>query len=367
MNNNNSNKGSIILPVIISLFVGILGTTLVFLNFTTDGENSIIQNVSKVSITENSIADAVEKIYDAVVVIEAYKDGKQISTGTGFVYKTNDTIAYILTNNHVVDGSDDVQIIYSNNSTTKATIVGKETYSDIAVLSVPQSTILSVAELGNSEDLRIGDTLFTVGTPLGSKYQGTVTKGILSGKDRLVEVSLSGSVTDYIMRVLQTDAAINPGNSGGPLVNINGEVIGVNSLKLVEDEIEGMGFAIPIEDALNYAEILEQGKEVERPFLGLEMLDLSNQNYLKYYNITLTSDVDAGIVITNVTDNSPAQKAELEKGDIITKINDKEVSNIAEFRYELFKYQPGETITIKYYRNNKAKEAKVTLSTRSSE
>lgn len=365
--NNNNNKGSIILPVIISLFVGILGTTLVFLNFGANGENSIIQNVNKVSITENSIADAVEKIYDAVVVVEAYKEGKQISTGTGFVYKTNNTIAYILTNNHVIDGSDEVQIIYSDNSTCKSTVVGKETYSDIAVLSVPKSSILSVAELGNSEDLKIGDTLFTVGTPLGSKYKGTVTKGILSGKDRLVEVSLSGNITDYIMRVLQTDAAINPGNSGGPLVNINGEVIGINSLKLVEDEIEGMGFAIPIEDALNYAEILEQGKEVQRPFLGLEMLDLTNQNYLKYYNIILSSKIDKGVVITNVTEGSPAQKAKLEKGDIITKINNTEITNIAEFRYELFKYQPGETIKIKYYRNDKATEIEITLSTRPNE
>lgn len=356
-----NNKGTIILPVIISLFIGALGTTLVFLNFSSNGNGSIIQNVNKVTITENSIADAVNKIYDAVVVVEASKEGKQISTGTGFVYKTKDNVAYILTNNHVIDNSDDINIIYSDGSNTNAQIVGKETYSDIAVLQVAKSTILSVAELGNSKDVKIGDTLFTVGTPLGKKYQGTVTKGILSGKDRLVEVSLSGNVTDYIMRVLQTDAAINPGNSGGPLVNINGEVIGINSLKLVEDEIEGMGFAIPIEDALNFAEILEQGKKVKRPFLGVEIIELSEKNYLKYYNINVSSNVESGVVIANVSDNSPAKEAGLNKGDVITQINDSKVKSIAEFRYELFKYQPGEKITIKYYRGNKELSSKITL------
>ena len=350
-----------IVSSVVAFFVGVIGTYLVVVNFNPTTEN-VIKNIKSVEVVDNSIADAVEKVYDAVVVIEAYNNDTLKSTGTGFVYKKTGGKGYIMTNNHVVDDANNVKIIYSNGTTTTADILGKETYSDIAVLTVKDDTVLSVVSLGDSTKMRLGDTVFTIGSPLGSEYSGTVTRGILSNKDRLVAVSLtSGSPSDWIMKVLQTDAAINPGNSGGPLLNINGEVIGINSLKLVEDEIEGMGFAIPIEDAIYYAEILEKGEKISRPYMGIGMLDISNPYSLRYYGINIDSSVTSGVVITEVEKNSPAYKAGLQKGDVIYQINDEDVNSIAEFRYVLYKSRPGDTITLKYYRGADKKSVNVKL------
>lgn len=350
-----------IVSSVVAFFVGVIGTYLVVVNFNPTTEN-VIKNIKSVEVVDNSIADAVEKAYDAVVVIEAYNNDTLKSTGTGFVYKKTGGKGYIMTNNHVVDDANNVKIIYSNGTTTTADILGKETYSDIAVLTVKDDTVLSVVSLGDSTKMRLGDTVFTIGSPLGSEYSGTVTRGILSNKDRLVAVSLtSGSTSDWIMKVLQTDAAINPGNSGGPLLNINGEVIGINSLKLVENEIEGMGFAIPIEDAIYYAEILEKGEKISRPYIGIGMLDISNPYSLRYYGINIDSSVTSGVVITEVEKNSPAYKAGLQKGDVIYQINDEDVNSIAEFRYVLYKSRPGDTITLKYYRGADKKSVNVKL------
>ena len=355
------NIAGCIVSSVVAFFVGVIGTYLVVVNFNPTTEN-VIKNIKSVEVVDNSIADAVEKAYDAVVVIESYNNDTLKSTGTGFVYKKTGGKGYIMTNNHVVDDANNVKIIYSNGTTTTADILGKETYSDIAVLTVKDDTVLSVVSLGDSTKMRLGDTVFTIGSPLGSEYSGTVTRGILSNKDRLVAVSLtSGSTSDWIMKVLQTDAAINPGNSGGPLLNINGEVIGINSLKLVENEIEGMGFAIPIEDAIYYAEILEKGEKISRPYMGIGMLDISNPYSLRYYGINIDSSVTSGVVITEVEKNSPAYKAGLQKGDVIYQINDEDVNSIAEFRYVLYKSRPGDTITLKYYRGADKKSVNVKL------
>ena len=355
------NIAGCIVSSVVAFFVGVIGTYLVVVNFNPTTEN-VIKNIKSVEVVDNSIADAVEKAYDAVVVIESYNNDTLKSTGTGFVYKKTGGKGYIMTNNHVVDDANNVKIIYSNGTTTTADILGKETYSDIAVLTVKDDTVLSVVSLGDSTKMRLGETVFTIGSPLGSEYSGTVTRGILSNKDRLVAVSLtSGSTSDWIMKVLQTDAAINPGNSGGPLLNINGEVIGINSLKLVEDEIEGMGFAIPIEDAIYYAEILEKGEKISRPYIGIGMLDISNPYSLRYYGINIDSSVTSGVVITEVEKNSPAYKAGLQKGDVIYQINDEDVNSIAEFRYVLYKSRPGDTITLKYYRGADKKSVNVKL------
>jgi len=352
--------GSIVLSIF-TFFVGVVGTYLVITNYNPTTEN-VIKNIKSVEVVDNSIADAVEKVYDSVVVIQAYKNNTLASTGTGFVYKKDNKSGYIMTNNHVVDGADEVKIVYSDNSSTTAKVLGKEVYSDIAVLTVDSNTVLSVATLGTSTNMRLGDTVFTVGSPLGIEYSGTVTRGILSNKDRLVEVSLNNSSTsDWIMKVLQTDAAINPGNSGGPLLNINGEVIGINSLKLVQDEIEGMGFAIPIEEAKYYVEILEKGEKIVRPFVGIGMIDFTNVYNFRYYGINIDDSITSGIIVTEVEKGSPAEKIGLTKGDVIYEVAGEKVTTMAEFRYELYKHRPGDTIEIKYYRGKDKKTAKVTL------
>lgn len=314
---------------------------------------------NKVTIDEKGISSAVEKIYDAVVYVQNYKNNKLSSSGTGFVYKVDSKYGYLLTNYHVVSGNTSLKVTLTNGKTVEAKYLGGDQYQDIAVLSIDKSAVISVAEIGTSEDSKVGDTLFTIGTPVSSEYIGTVTRGILSGKDRYITTSTSNN-NDTVMRVLQTDAAINPGNSGGPLVNSNGEVIGINSLKIVQDEVEGIGFAIPIEDVMIHIESFEKGEDIERPFLGVSMLNVTDTYYLYQQRIMLDKSITYGAVVVETTKGSPASKV-FEAGDVIIKINDEEIQNTAYLRYELYKYNVGDTIEITYIRGTKTKTAKIKL------
>ena len=353
----------IVLVIILSLISGSLGAYFMITTFknNTTTNNGVTTSTAKLEET-NSIAGAVEKIYDTVVVVEVYNNNQLVSTGTGFVYKKTDGRAYLMTNNHVISDGKTIKVLFTDNTELEAEIVGSDVYSDIAVLSVKDSDKITAATLGDSSKSKVGDTVFTVGSPEGSDYAGTVTKGVLSAKERLVEVALTNNTTsDYFMQVLQTDAAINPGNSGGPLCNTNGEVIGITNMKLVDDTVEGMGFAIPIEEALKVATVLEKEGKIERPYIGISMLDLTNSYYLWQARINIPEGVEEGVVVYSVEDNSPASKAGLTKGDIITKLANQDVGSLAEFRYELYKHSPNEEIEITFLRDGKEQTAKLTL------
>ena len=358
--NENSNAGVLlIVSIFLSFVCGGIGAYLIVSNYTVE---SVVKNITTSELVETSISSSVDKVYSSTVIIVAYKDGKQISTGTGFVYKKDNSKAYIMTNNHVIDNADEVEVEFNDKSERiDAKILGGEVYSDIAVLTIDVKEAGNIVEVGDSESLKLGDTIFTVGSPMGINYKGTVTKGILSGKERMVEVSLSSNSTDYYMKVLQLDAAVNPGNSGGPLCDVSGKVIGIISLKIVQDEVEGMGFAIPIEDALKYATAIEEGGEIVRPYIGISMLDLSEEYYLWQNKITIPEEVEEGIAILEVVDNSPALKAGLKKGDIVIKLGDAEVGSVADFRYELYNHDVGDKVQITYYRDGKVKTTMIVL------
>ena len=178
----------------------------------------------------------------------------------------------------------------------------------------------------------------------------------------MVSVTVSNSrSSDWVMRVLQIDASINPGNSGGPLLNVNGEVIGICSMKLVDDEIEGMGFAIPIEYAMNHADSLEKGEAIKWPVLGIRMVNITDTATLRQYGISLSKDITSGTVVIEAVKDSAAAKAGIEKGDIITKVDGNKVKDYAYLRYELYQHQAGDTIEITYLRKGKEHTTKVTL------
>lgn len=363
-----SNK-KIIIVGIVMFFVGAIGLYLLIYFFPEPFVKTITEQteVRNVTVTDTGIADAVDKLYDAVVVVKTYVDGQLYATGTGFVYKEDGDTAYILTNNHVIEGGDEIYVEFTDGSNVITTVEGSDSYSDIAVLSVDSSYVTTVAQIGSSEEARVGDTVFTVGAPIDSStYSGTVTRGIVSGKNRLVSVSSSNSGTsDMMMSVLQTDAAINSGNSGGPLANANGEVIGITSLKLssgstTSASIEGMGFAIPIETALDYAEKLERGETIERPQLGISMRNLSDAMYYHYQELR-NIDIDAGVYVEEVTSGSPAADAGIRVGDIIISADGKDVDNLAYLRYLLYTHDVGDTMELTIYRNGDEVNLTVTL------
>lgn len=300
---------------------------------------------SNITITENGLADAVEKVYDSVVIVENYSGNKVISSGSGFVYKIEKDYGYILTNNHVINGSNNIKVTFTNEKVVNATVVGSDEFSDVAVLSVPKNSVIMTSEIGSSNDMRVGDTTFAVGAPLDANvYSWTVTRGILSGKNRKVETQ------DSIMEVLQTDAAINAGNSGGPLCNINGEVIGITNMKIASSQIEGIGFAIPIETATSVADSLIKGESIKRPYLGVSVYDGMSRFTL-----------ETSVYINSVEKGSSADIAGLQEGDKILKIDNTEITSVANFRYTLYKYNLGDKITITIERNGKTIEVSVTL------
>ena len=356
LNKHNKLKSTIklLIVIVISFLIGI---ALMYL-YSLKNPKIVTKNrtISNTKVTEEAMEDAINKIYDAVICIEVLNDdGTALSTGTGFIYQKDDKYGYVLTNAHVITDSKNVQGTLSNNNTTKLTLLGKDSYMDLAVLRMDAKDVLKVASLGTSKNTKIGNTVFTVGSPMGSSYAGTVTKGILSGKERLIETNTSNSFSSesYIVKVIQTDAAISPGNSGGPLVNLAGDVIGITSLKLVDTQVEGMG--------LSYIDILEKGEEVKRPIVGVQILDLTNPYLLYRSGITIDSSIKSGVVLVSVKDGYPAEEAGLKAGDVITKVGSEKVITVAQFKYELYKHKIDDTIEITYIRNGKEHTTKVKL------
>jgi len=339
----------IIVTIVLSVLVG-AGSMLLVFHFYPDLTRDTVTNVTRlekeVSVTDKGIADAVDKVYDSVVIVKTYKGSKLYATGTGFIYKKDNGVYYLITNYHVIQDGTRVEVVFTNNKTAEVSVKGGDKYSDIAVLSYATDEILSISKIGSSVDTRVGDTVFAIGSPLDSNvYSWSVTRGVLSGKDREVEVSTNNnSANDWIMQVLQTDAAINSGNSGGPLCNSNGEVIGVNNMKLITQGVEGMGFAIPIEEAGAHADAIINGEDVRKPTLGVSMVGHQS-----------------GVLIMEVVPGSSADAAGLKAEDIITAINGEKVFTIAELRYKLYKYKIGDTITVEYLRNGRTNTAKLKL------
>lgn len=346
--------------LILVFFIGVISTYCCIKFLPLNNSEQVVKTVKDVNIKESdTIKSAVNKVYNSVYVIKSYTGDRLTGTGTGFTYKKDDKYGYLITNHHVIDGASKITVVNMNGQEVEAKILGSDKYSDLAVLQIDIKGVLEVATLGDSTSMEIGDTVFTVGSPMGEEYMGTVTKGILSGKDRTVSIDLNNNT--FMMEVLQTDAAINPGNSGGPLVNINGQVIGVNSMKLVEDEIEGMGFAIPIEIVKTEIEKLEKGEKVSRPLIGISMVDASNTYALYYNQILLEKEFENGVAIASVEKGGAAEVSGIKKGDVIVSVNDTEIKNSAHFRYILYKYEVGDKLKVKYYRDGKEKEATLAL------
>ena len=359
----------LILIVIFSVIIGgvlmvcllRVGTSLDGLIGTTQG-TIITKNGTQV-YEKGSLAASVDKVYDAVLTIQCYQGGQLSSTGSGFIYKVDNKYGYVLTNQHVVSGSTSVKVVF-NDSTDEidAEILGGDEYLDLAVLRIEKKHVKAVAETGSSEKVKLGDAVFTIGAPMGIDYKGSVTSGVLSGKDRMVSVSVGNSSTnDWVMRVLQIDASINPGNSGGPLLNVNGQVIGVCSMKLVDDQIEGMGFAIPIEYAMNHIEALEHGKKIEWPILGIAMINVTDSSSLYRNNLTVDKNITEGVVVASVSKGTAADKAGLEKGDVIIKIDDNKVTDSAYLRYQLYQHSVGDTMKATIIRNGKERVIDIRL------
>lgn len=368
MKQTTDSKTKIIIYTIFILMLGLFLAYGVIYKFPTLFQETITKIEKDVTVTDEGIADAVEKVYDSVIIVSNYKGNNLYASGSGFIYKADKNDFYIITNYHVIASGDNFKITYTDGEEVEATLLGGDQYADIAVLKTKARDNFKAVEIGSTESLRVGDTTFTVGAPLDFTYSWTVTRGIISGKERLVEVSLSNSSdSDYIMNVLQTDAAVNSGNSGGPLCNSNGDVIGVISAKISSTGVEGMGFAIPIETAKEKAEQIIKGESTEYPSIGIYPINVSTAlRSREYYSYLASLNITSGVLIGGVEKGTAAEKAGLKARDVITKINGKDISNTAYLRYELYKHQVGDTIKITFLRDGKEKTVSLKMTATSS-
>lgn len=339
------------------LFIKISGD---FSGGTSSNKNATVKNINYDISTPTT--DVIKEVNSSVVGVLVYANGTPSGSGSGVVYRVDGKTAYIITNAHVVDGAKDVQVVFSNKESVAADIVGSDTYSDIAVLKLTADFEMTAIDCGDSSLLNQGETVLAIGSPLGIEYAGTVTQGIVSGIDRTVSVDLNGDgQEDWDMNVIQTDAAINPGNSGGALVNMAGELVGITSMKLSNTSVEGMGFALPINDVITFVEqIIENGK-VLRPQIGISGVSLSGYSsyQLRYYRIN--TDLTEGIYVTRVVANSAASKAGIQEGDIIVKFGGKEITTYKSFLTELYSKQPGDKVSVVINRDGTEKTVEVTL------
>ena len=383
---NSSNFFKKTLQVFIVLLVGFIGGvagTWGFSYFSTP--HSAANNNQKTATTittsyknSNSTTKAVDKVKDAVVSVITYSESNSdaifdnnnsgnendqvASEGSGVIYRKDKDYAYLVTNTHVINGAKKVDIRLADGNKVPGEIVGTDTYSDISVVRIPADKVKNVAEFGDSSKLNVGETAIAIGSPLGSEYANTVTQGIISSLNR--NVSLKSQDGQAIStKAIQTDTAINPGNSGGPLVNIQGQVIGITSSKIASNggtSVEGLGFAIPSNDAQNIIKQLESDGKVTRPALGIQMVNLANIGANDLRKLNIPSSVTSGVVVKSVQSNMPAS-GHLEKYDVITKVDDKEISSSTDLQSALYNHSIGDTIKITYYRNGKEETTTVKL------
>lgn len=284
------------------------------------------------------------------------------SEGSGVIYKKSGGSAYIVTNNHVVAGSNALKVIMSNGKEVTAKIVGTDATTDLAVLKISSAHVKAVASFGNSNDIEAGQDVLAIGSPMGSEYANTVTKGIISAKKRTIKAKSGAAATS----VIQTDAAINSGNSGGPLINMAGQVVGINSMKLASDtsgtNVEGMGFSIPSNEVVRVINQLVKNGKITRPSLGIGLIDLSSVSKDQQASVLkLPSSVSKGVVVMTLNDGGAAKNAGIEKYDVITKIGDKKVTDVSSLRTALYKYKIGQSAKVTFYRDGKAHTVTVKL------
>ena len=371
-------------------FGGLAGSLVVSLFQTNSsqvaGTNSSSEKVTVSNVNydnETSVTEAVSTVQDAVVSVIGYEQssgsvdslfGSQNSSdeltvsseGSGVIYKKEGDYAYLVTNTHVIAGAQQIDIQLSSGEKVEGELVGSDTYSDIAVIKIDASKVTTVAEFADSDTIKVGETAIAIGSPLGTVYANSVTQGIISSLSRTVTTqSEDGQIIST--NAIQTDTAINPGNSGGPLINIQGQVIGITSSKITfvdassNVSVEGMGFAIPSNDAIAIINQLEESGKVIRPALGVQMIDLAQLSSSQLQTAGLEdSDLTSGVLIISTQTGLPAD-GKLERYDVITAIDGETIETTSDLQSALYKHSIGDSIEVTYYRDGQEKTVTIEL------
>lgn len=335
-------------------------------------QSGAAKNVS-VDVT-SEVTKAVDKAGEAVVGITNIQNTsnwfgssqqQEAGTGSGVIYKKQGDKAYVVSNHHVVEGASELEVSLNDGTKIPAKMIGSDPWTDLAVLEISSDKVKTVAEFGNSDKLKIGEPVIAIGNPLGLTFSGSVTQGIISGLERAIPVDINQDGTpDWQAQVIQTDAAINPGNSGGALVNIDGQVVGINSMKIAQTSIEGIGLSIPINSAMPVISDLEKFGEVKRPYMGISLSSVNEiPEHFQESTLQLPEDINYGVAIQEVQPNSPAAKAGLKSLDVIVEMDGKKINDAVDLRKHLYNEKDaGDEMKVKFYRKGKLQEATMVLS-----
>lgn len=342
----------------------------------TTGDDSTVQPTAiSSSYVATDVSDIVDEVMPSIVAITNVsqteyqsfwgqsKTYESTSCGSGIIVSQDKEYLYVATNNHVVEGANSLTVTFANDDTVSAEIKGTDPSTDLAVVKVALSSIkddtmsaIKVATLGSSDTLKVGESCIAIGNALG--YGQSVTTGVISALNREVSVSDSSSSTNYTAELIQTDAAINPGNSGGALLNTAGEVIGINSVKYSDTSVEGIGYAIPMDTA----------KPIIEELITNEKVDESNSAYLGIAGVDVTSDVaktynmPTGVYVAQVMEGAAAEQAGIQKGDIITKFDGKDVTSMEKLSYNMQYYAAGTTVDVVIERSSNGQYEEQTIS-----
>lgn len=379
------------IPILLGIIIGVLATTIVLPAVMNQGKDTaqpkdddeaIITEKEEDGSAKNSyvsvdvttqITEIVDEVLPAVVGVTniqrqadfwRQQEGNEAGTGSGVIYKQDKDHAYVVTNHHVIEGADTIEVVLSDETTVEAELLGSDLFTDLAVLRMDNSDVKQTIEIGSSDNVKVGEPAIAIGNPLGHMFSGTVTQGIISGTQRTIPLDFNqDGRADWQAEVIQTDAAINPGNSGGALINIKGQLIGINSMKINQASVEGIGFAIPIDTALPVIEELEETGEVTRPYLGVEVYSLEEVPKAEWNRtLNLPEDVEGGVYVWSVEPLSPADQSGVKRLDVITKLDDTEILSMIDLRKILYdEKEIGDDVHVTYYRDGKKHETTVTL------
>ena len=345
-----------------------------------DHNGTVVSNQKVALDVSTAVTDAVDKTGDTVVGISNIQktnfwgpidpntdsNTAEAGTGSGVVYKKTGGKAFIVTNNHVIEGASELEVTLSDGTKLPAELIGSDPWTDLAVITVDEDKIKTVAEFGKSASLKPGEPVIAIGNPLGLQFSGSITQGVISGLERSIPVDINeDGQADWNAEVIQTDAAINPGNSGGALVNMSGQVIGINSMKISEDAVEGIGLSIPIDYVIPIITDIEKYGEVKRPFLGVNLASVEEiAQYHQQNTLRLPKDVVSGVAITGVQPGSPADQAGIQEFDVIVEMDGEQVKDVVELRKYLYNEKKvDEKLKVTFYRDGKKQTAEVTLTT----
>lgn len=357
-----------IIAILILIISFIVLAYCVYISFTTEKNYASEYTAELTSVTnkteEKDISTLIENVNNAVVGISRIADkgttiflqdgASNLGLGTGFIV-SND--GYIVTNQHVSgEKNSTCYVTLESGKTYKASVVWADVDLDLSIIKINVNN-LDYLILGDSDKIKIAEQVYAIGNPIGFEFQRTVTSGIISGLNRTIKIEEDGK-TSYMEDLIQTDATINPGNSGGPLINKNGEVLGINSVKITS--AEGIGFAIPINIIKPIIEQLVSNGEYITPTLGMFAYD---KDIVPYINQELTQNIklDTGIYVADVIRNSPAERSGMKRGDILLEIDGIKLEKMSELRTYIYSKKVGEKVNIKYIRGNKEYQISITL------